>query len=53
VQAALKAGKSPDDIAAAWQVPDKYKGYSFDKTKAADTNRLKANVGAIATELKK
>jgi cyclase len=53
VQAGLKAGKSPDDIAAAWQVPDKYKGYSFDKTKPADVNRLKANVGAIATELKK
>jgi glyoxylase-like metal-dependent hydrolase (beta-lactamase superfamily II) len=53
VQAALKAGKSPDDIAAAWQVPDKYKGYNFDKTKPADMNRLKANVGVIATELKK
>ena len=53
VQAGLKAGQSPDDIAAAWQVPDKYKGYSFDKTKPADTNRLKQNVAAVAGELKK
>jgi glyoxylase-like metal-dependent hydrolase (beta-lactamase superfamily II) len=51
VQAGLKAGKSPEDIAAAWQVPDKYKGYTFDKTK--DANRLKLNVAAVAAELKK
>ena len=53
VQAGIKAGKSLDDIAAAWQVPDKYQGYSFDKTKDSDKNRLKSNVTAIAGELKK
>jgi glyoxylase-like metal-dependent hydrolase (beta-lactamase superfamily II) len=53
VEAGLKAGTSLDDIAAAWQVPDKYKGYSFDKTKDSDKNRLKQNVAAIAGELKK
>jgi len=47
VQAGIKAGKSPDDIAAAWKIADKYKGYNI----AAD--RLKQNVGSIATELKK
>ena len=53
VQAGIKAGKSSDDIAAAWQVPDKYKGYSFDRTKPADVTRLKQNVTAVANELKK
>jgi cyclase len=53
VDAAVKAGTSPDDIVAAWQVPDKYRGYSFDKTKPGDMNRLKANVTAVANELKR
>jgi len=47
VQAGIKAGKSPDDIAAGWKIADKYKGYNI-----ADP-RLKQNVAAIAAELKK
>jgi glyoxylase-like metal-dependent hydrolase (beta-lactamase superfamily II) len=47
VQAALKAGKSPDDIAGSWKVADKYKGYTIQDT------RLKQNVSAVAAELKK
>jgi glyoxylase-like metal-dependent hydrolase (beta-lactamase superfamily II) len=47
VQAGLKAGKSPDDIAASWKIADKYKGYQIQDA------RLKQNVAAIAGELKK
>ena len=47
VQNAVKAGKSVDEIAAAWKLPDKYKGYNIQDA------RLKANVQAIAGELKK
>jgi len=47
VQAALKAGKSPDDIAGSWKVADKYKGYTIQDA------RLKQNVTAVAAELKK
>ena len=47
VQAGLKAGKTPDEIAASWKISDKYKGYTVDPT------RLKQNVTAIANELKK
>ena len=47
MQAALKEGKSADDIAASWKISDKYKGYTVDPT------RLKQNVTAIANELKK
>jgi cyclase len=47
VQAGVKAGKTPDDIAASWKIADKYKGYNI-----ADA-RVKQNVGAIAAELKK
>ena len=47
VQAGLKAGKTPDDIAASWKVADKYKGYQIQDT------RLKQNVAAVAAELKK
>jgi cyclase len=47
VQAALKAGKTPDDIAASWKIADKYKGYTI----AAP--RIKQNVEAIAGEAKK
>ena len=47
VRAGIKAGKSPDDIAAAWKIADKYKGYSIQDA------RLKQNVAAIAGELKK
>jgi glyoxylase-like metal-dependent hydrolase (beta-lactamase superfamily II) len=47
VQAAVTAGKSPDDIAASWKISDKYKGYAIQDA------RLKTNVQAIAAELKK
>jgi glyoxylase-like metal-dependent hydrolase (beta-lactamase superfamily II) len=47
VQAAVKAGTSADDTAAAWKIADKYKGYTI-----ADA-RLKQNVTAIYGELKK
>jgi len=47
VQAAVKAGKTPDEIAASWKIADKYKGYTI-----ADA-RLKQNVAAVAAEVKK
>jgi cyclase len=47
VQAALKAGKSADDIAASWKINDKYKGYTIQDP------RLKQNVTAVVNELKK
>ena len=47
VQAGLTAGKTPDEIAASWKISDKYKGYTIQDA------RLKANVAAIAAELRK
>jgi len=47
VQAAMKAGKSADDIASSWKPADKYKGYNVQEA------RLKTNVAALLTELKK
>jgi cyclase len=47
VEAGVKAGKTPDEIAASWKINDKYKGYNI-----ADT-RLKQNVASIAAEVKK
>jgi cyclase len=47
VAAAVKAGKTPDEIAASWKIADKYKGYTI----AAP--RLKQNVEAVAGEIKK
>jgi len=43
----MKAGKSVDDAAAAYQLPAKYAGYT------AQPARVKANVAAIYGELKK
>jgi cyclase len=40
VQAAKKSGKSIDEIAASWKMPEKYKGY----TAPTDANRVKNNV---------
>ena len=45
VRDAKKAGKSVDDIAAAWKMPEKYKGYA-----AADANRVKNNVKLAFSE---
>ena len=47
VQAALKAGKTPEEIAASWKISDKYKGYNIQDA------RLKLNVTAVVDELKK
>ena len=47
VATAVKAGKTPEEIAASWKVAEKYKGYTI----AAP--RLKQNVEAVAAELKK
>jgi len=47
VQAGMKAGKSPDEIAAGWKPAAKYKDYTI-----ADA-RLKTNVQAMITEIKK
>jgi cyclase len=46
VRAAKKAGKSIDDVAASWKIPEKYKGYA-----AADANRLKNNVRLAFSEV--
>jgi cyclase len=50
VQAGKKAGKSADDIANGWKMPEKYKGYAV-PTGAALT-RLKANVQIVMDETK-
>lgn len=47
VRTGLSAGRTPDEIAASWKISDKYKGYNI------QDSRLKANVQAIAAELKK
>jgi cyclase len=47
VQAAKKAGKSADDVAASWKIPEKYKGYA-----APAAARLKANVQIVMDETK-
>jgi cyclase len=45
VRTAKAAGKSVDDIAASWKMPEKYKGYA-----AVDANRLKNNVKLAYSE---
>jgi glyoxylase-like metal-dependent hydrolase (beta-lactamase superfamily II) len=45
VQAAKRAGKSADEIAASWKIPAKYTGYA-----AADANRMKNNVKLAYSE---
>ena len=47
VQAAKKAGKSVDDVAGSWKIPEKYKGYA-----PAAGARLKANVQIVFDETK-
>jgi glyoxylase-like metal-dependent hydrolase (beta-lactamase superfamily II) len=47
VQAAKKAGKSVDDVASSWKMPEKYKGYA-----AVQPARLKANVQVVFDETK-
>jgi glyoxylase-like metal-dependent hydrolase (beta-lactamase superfamily II) len=47
VREAKKAGKSVDDVANSWKIPEKYKGYA-----APQPVRLKSNVQAVFDELK-
>ena len=52
VRDAKKAGKKVDDIAAAWKLPAKYKGYADPAATPAATARLKANVQIVFDETK-
>ena len=45
VRTARKAGKSVDEVAAAWKIPAKYKGYA--EPQAA---RVKGNVALVYQE---
>jgi len=47
VRAAMKAGKTADEIAASWKPAEKYAGYGVAEA------RLKTNAQAVYTELKK
>jgi cyclase len=47
VQAAKKAGKTPDEVAASWKIPAKYKGYA-----EPQAPRLRANVQVVWDETK-
>ena len=47
VEAELKAGKSVDEAAAEYKLPEKYTGYT------SSPNQVKSNVGVIYDELKK
>jgi glyoxylase-like metal-dependent hydrolase (beta-lactamase superfamily II) len=47
LRAAKKAGRSIDDVASSWTIPDKYKGYG--KPQPA---RLRSNVEVIYNEIK-
>ena len=46
VQAAKKAGKTADEVAASWKPAEKYKGYTIAEP------RLKTNVAALFNEIK-
>jgi glyoxylase-like metal-dependent hydrolase (beta-lactamase superfamily II) len=48
MRTAKKAGKSIDDVAASWKMPEKYKGYAM-----VDPNRLKNNIKLAYSELEK
>jgi glyoxylase-like metal-dependent hydrolase (beta-lactamase superfamily II) len=48
VQAGIKAGKSVDEIAGGWTMPEKYKGYA-----APQPARLRSNVQVVYDELQK
>jgi hypothetical protein len=47
VQAAKKAGRTPDEVAASWKIPAQYQGY----TEPA-APRLRANVQVVWDETK-
>jgi cyclase len=46
VRTAMKAGKTVDQVAASWKIPEKYKGYAV-----PDPGRLKNNVALAFKEL--
>jgi glyoxylase-like metal-dependent hydrolase (beta-lactamase superfamily II) len=48
MRAAKAAGRTVDDVAAAWKIPAKYAGYG-----AADPNRLKNNIRLAFAELER
>ena len=50
VQAAMKAGKSVDDVAGGWKIPAKYAGYA-PITTPGDKVRVKNNVALAYKEL--
>jgi cyclase len=50
VQAAIKAGKSPDDVANSWTIPAKYQGYAPIST-PNDKVRVKNNANLAWKEL--
>jgi cyclase len=52
VQAGKKAGKTVDQIAAAWTIPAKYTGYTDPASTPAQTARLKTNVQIVFDETK-
>src|SRR5215475_7839396 len=52
VQAAKKAGKSVDEVAASWKIPAQYKGYTDPASTPQQTARLKANVQIVFDESK-
>jgi len=52
VQAAKKAGKTVDQVAATWKIPAKYKGYTDPASTPAQTARLKTNIQIVFDETK-
>jgi cyclase len=52
VQAGKKAGKTVDQIAAAWAIPAKYKNYTATTATPQQTARLKTNVQIVFDETK-
>jgi cyclase len=54
VQAAKKSGKSADDLAASWTLPEKYKskGYVLTSDPAQAQQRLKGNITNLYKEIK-
>jgi cyclase len=52
VQAAKKAGKKVDEVAASWKLPAKYKGYTDPASTPQQTARLKTNVQIVFDETK-
>ena len=52
VQAAKKAGKKVDELAASWKIPAKYQGYTDPASTPQQTARLKTNIQIVFDETK-